>query len=169
MKYVHISSKVQGRIESLKKSGKAGIVLAQKAVSIIESLTSGAVRHHMDAIGSFTKYGEKRIKSCRKYDLGCGYRLISLQRGVKIFIPFLGTHDQCQRWLENNSRLKEVVFGNGKIFRIPYRNQPDAAPASTDAGDRGEDAEDQVLLKLRDKELRRLFSGLVAGARKHLE
>ena len=54
MMYVHISAKVVRRIETLKKSGKAGNALAQKAESIIESLTSGKILHHMDPVGSFT-------------------------------------------------------------------------------------------------------------------
>ena len=83
MKYLHISTKVEDRIEDLKKSGKTGRALAQKATRIIAHLTSGTVGHHMDAIGSYTKYGEKRIKNCRKYDLGSGYRLITLQRGER--------------------------------------------------------------------------------------
>ncbi|HIJ54981.1 MAG TPA: hypothetical protein HPQ03_02530 [Deltaproteobacteria bacterium] len=166
MKFVHIGARVSRRIESLKHSGKAGIVLAQKATRIIESLASGAIRHHMDAIGSYTRYGEKRIKNCRKYDLGCGYRLITLQRGLKAFIPFLGTHDECQRWLENNSRLKEVATGNGTLFRVSDKTQPPASPANADSADLEEDADNEVLLKLIDKDLRCVFCGLVETARK---
>jgi hypothetical protein len=43
-------------IEALQKNGKAGTTLAHKAESIIASLASGTAQHHMDAIGSFTKY-----------------------------------------------------------------------------------------------------------------
>jgi hypothetical protein len=93
MKSICISKKVEDHIEALKKNGKAGTTLANKAKGIIDRLASGTAQHHMDAIGSFTKYGENRIKNCRKYDLGCGHRLITLQRGDTIYIPFLGTHD----------------------------------------------------------------------------
>jgi len=140
--------------------------LAQKTTRIIESLRSGAVRHHMDALGSYTKYGEKRLKNCRKYDLGCGYRLITLQRGGKVFITFLGTHDECQRWLENNSRLKEVVAGKGMLFQISDKNSLPANITSTFSAPPAKDAEDEALLKLSDRELRRVFCGLVEGARK---
>ncbi len=166
MKYVHISSKVERRIESLKQSGKTGSALAQKATRIIESLTSGTIRHHMGAIGSYTKYGEKRIKNCRKYDLGCGYRLITLQREGKVFIPFFGTHDECQRWLENNSRLKEIIAGNGILFRISHHKQSPTSPASIEPEGLEEEADDEVMLKISDKDLRRVFSGLVKGAKK---
>jgi hypothetical protein len=118
MQFLFVSSKVDGRIEALRKSGKAGIALAQKAIRIIERLTSGDFQNHRDAIGSHTKYGEKRIKGCRKYDLGCGYRLITLQRGETVFMPFLGTHDESQRWLESNSRLKDVKAGAGRMIRM---------------------------------------------------
>ena len=116
MELLFISSKVERRIAALEKAGKSGRNLAQKAASIIDSLASGDVRHHMDAIESYTKYGENRIKNCRKYDLGCGYRLITLQRGKTIFIPFFGGHDECQRWLENNSRLKAFHAGKGRTI-----------------------------------------------------
>jgi hypothetical protein len=81
IKLLFVSSKVESRIAALEKAGKPGKNLAQKATSIIDGLASGDVRHHMDAIESYTKYGENRIKNCRKYDLGCGYRK--------------GTHVQC--------------------------------------------------------------------------
>jgi hypothetical protein len=166
MKYIHISSKVESRIETLEKAGKAGAALAQKAVGIIESLASGAVRHRMDAIGSYTKYGEKRIKNCRKYDLGCGYRLITLQRGPTVFVPLLGTHDECQRWLENHSRLKGVVAGKGTTLRTSGNPQTRNILIDADSAAVDEDADDDVLSELTDRELRQVFSGLVEGAKK---
>ena len=166
MKYLHISTKVEDRIEDLKKSGKTGRALAQKATRIIAHLTSGTVGHHMDAIGSYTKYGEKRIKNCRKYDLGSGYRLITLQRGEKVFIPFFGTHDECQRWLENNSRLKKVVAGSGTLVRVSRRKKSHPNHASGYLTDRQADNEDELPVNVSDDDLRRVFSGLVEGAKK---
>jgi len=166
MKYVHISSKVERRIEELKNAGKAGKTLARKAAFIIDRLTSGAIRSHMDAVGSFTKYGEKRIKNCRKYDLGCGYRLLTLQRGVNVFVLFIGTHDECQRWLENNSRMKDVVAGNGVFSRIPHESRQSESPTNPDSGNFNGDFEDDLLLKISDQDLRRVFCGLVEAARK---
>jgi hypothetical protein len=166
MKYLFISSKVESRIEALKKAGKAGATLARKATRIVDSLASGTIRHHMDSIGSYTKYGEKRIKNCRKFDLGCGYRLITLQHELHVFIPFLGTHDECQRWLENNSRLKEVIAGNGSLVKI---SAPEKSPKDLPAGvsvDLSDDTENELLLNVRDKDLRRIFSGLVEGPKK---
>ena len=165
MKYLHISGKVESRIENLARSGKAGKHLADKVSRIIRGLASGTVRHHGETIGSHTKYGEKRIKNCRKYDLGCGYRLITLQRGVKVFVPFLGTHDECQRWLENNSRLKSFTAGKGTWIRIgatcdaATRDDSDFTPLD-------ECAEDDIHIEVSDSDLRHVFSGLVEGMAK---
>jgi hypothetical protein len=157
---------VESRIEALRKAGKAGAGLAQKVSRLIEGLASGAFRHHMDEVGSYTKYGEKRIKGCRKFDLGCGFRLITLQRGTKVLVPFLGTHDECQRWLQNNSRMKEMVEGSGRVFWVSDASAPHAERADQEFGTPAEDIGASVLSKVTDRELRQVFYGLVEGARK---
>ena len=169
MKYVHVSAKVERRVENLRQSGKAGNVLARKVTNIISRLTSGAVPDHGETIVNYTKYGEKRIKNCRKYDLGCGYRLITLQRGEKFFIPFLGTHDECRRWLENNSRLKEFTVGKGKTVCISQRKQSPALPLDEDTASIQTNADDEAMLNLSDRDLRRVFCGLVEGDKKRLQ
>ena len=164
MKLLFVSSKVESRIETLKKAGKSGKTLAQKVTGIIDSLASRDVRSHMDAVESYTKYGEKRIKNCRKYDLGCGYRLITLQRGKTVFIPFLGSHDECQRWLETNSRLKAFHAGKGKTIHVEDSTSP-ITFRKGDNLDMDEDG-DGFLQNMTDKDLRTVFKGLVEGGRK---
>jgi hypothetical protein len=165
MKLLFVSSKVENRIATLKKNGKSGKILAQKETGIIDSQGSGNIRNHMNRIEGYTKYGEKRIKHCRKYDLGCGYRLIMLQRGKTIFIPFLGSHDECQRWLENYSRLKAYHAGKGKTIHI--EDQKASLKNSRDRESKVVDEDvDGFLQDLTDKDLRTVFRGLVEGARK---
>ena len=166
MKLLFVSSKVESRIAALEKAGRSGKAISQKATGIIDSLASGDVRNPMDAVESYTKYGEKRIKNCRKYDLGCGYRMITLQRGKTVFIPFLGSHDECQRWLENNSRLKAFNAGKGKTLHIEDRTSP-IRFRDFDNMDMNEDDEG-FLQDLTDKDLRTVFNGLVEGARRRL-
>jgi len=165
MELLFISSKVESRIAALEKAGKSGRSLALKVASIIDSLASGDVRHHMDAIESYTKYGENRIKNCRKYNLGCGYRLITLQRGKTLFILFLGGHDECQRWLENNSRLKAFHAGKGKTIHIEDKNPSHANPIDAEKMDGDEDV-DGFEQSMTEKDLRIVFRGLVEGAGK---
>lgn len=163
MKLLFVSSKVESRIAALEKAGKSGKTLAQKATGIIDGLASGDARSHMDTAESYTKYGEKRIKNCRKYDLGYGYRLITLQRGKTVFIPFLGSHDECQRWLENNSRLKTFHAGKGSTIHVEDRKSSHRNRTNVENGD--EDV-DGFLENLTDKDLRTVFNGLVEGGGK---
>jgi len=166
MKYVYLSAKVQHRIERLKRTGKAGQQLARKVAGIIASLTSGTVQHHRDVIDSYTKYGENRIKKCRKYELGCGYRLITVQRDAKTYIPFLGPHDECQRWLDNHSRMKAVIAGKGTWFRLSTADDVFEEPAGVSPADPDEGFRDSCETHISDKDLRRVFEGLVAGLRR---
>jgi hypothetical protein len=166
MEYVHVSPRVHRRIERLKQADKAGKSLAQKASRIIEGIASGDIRHDMDAARIYTKFGEKRIKNCRKYDLGSGYRLIALQRRSDLFVSFLGTHDECQRWLERNSRLKEVFVGNGAPVPISNKVEPFASPPNDLPVNLEEDDEDAFLTQLTDSDLRCVFCGLVEAAKK---
>ena len=165
MKYLHVSTKVETRIQDLGKSDKTGKAVAQKAKGIIECLASGNIRHYMDAIGNYTHYGENRIKNCRKFDLGSGYRMITLQRGAKIYIPLLGTHDECQRWLENNSRMKRAPVRSGTLLWISSPRQSSDDQAGGDPANCVGDAEADCLPNLSDEDLRRVFCGLVEGAR----
>ena len=168
MRYLYVSAKVESRIEALKKAGKAGAALAQKTMRIIESLRSGMLQSDPAICGGYTKYGENRIKNCLKYDLGCGYRLITLQRRGKIYIPFLGTHDECQRWLENNSRLKKVGTGKGTLLEISREKPASAGTAAEDSAGTQEDAEEELRPELSDRDLRFVFRGLVDAVRKRM-
>ncbi|NNF99805.1 MAG: hypothetical protein HKM93_10540 [Desulfobacteraceae bacterium] len=164
MKFIYISKKVETCIEALKKNDKTGTTLAKKVKCIIESLVLGTAQHHVDKIGSFTKYGENRIRNCRKYDLGCGYRLITLQRGETVFIPFLGTHDACQLWLENNSRLKDFNTGAGRTIRVEEKKPATMISKKTERADIIMDVPD-LFKNFSDKDLRRVFSGLTQGTK----
>jgi len=164
MKSIYVSKKVETSIKALRKNGKTGINLASKAKMIIDGLTSGAAQHPDDVVVTTTKYGEKRIKNCYKYDLGCGYRLITVQRGETVFIPFLGTHDSCQRWLGTNSRLKNFVVGSGR--RISITDTKLRKTSSGESECENKKTDDDPLYNLTDKELRFVFSGLVQGMKK---
>lgn len=163
MKYVNISTKVERRIEALKQSGKTGKVIAQKVRDTIENIKSGTIHYHTAPSGTFTKYGEKRIKNCRKFDFGCGYRMITLHKDLTVFIPFLGTHDECQRWLENNSKLKEITIENGAVYQISETEDINENPSE----DYDENTFDDLShMNLSEQDMRNVFCGIVEGAKK---
>lgn len=92
------------QLDALRKAGKKNAIAAKKADKIIQNLALGW--QMLSEIGMLTKNGEFRIKKCIKYDLGRGYRLITIRKADLLFVSFIGTHDECDRWLENNRRLR---------------------------------------------------------------
>jgi hypothetical protein len=166
MRYVKVSTKVERRIEALRQSGKAGKAIAQKADSIIESLKSGAFLDHTEHIGPVTKYGEKRLKNCRKYDFGSGYRLITLQEGSSILIPFFGTHDECNRWLETNNKSKHIAEGKGTTVFIPDKMKQPVDINDAPCYEEDDLCIDEGPLELDEQILRTVFCGIVNSAKK---
>jgi hypothetical protein len=168
MRYVKISAKVERRIEELRQSGKTGKSIAQKADSIIENLKSGASLDYTENIGAFTKYGEKRLKGCRKYDFGNGYRLITLQKEMMVIVPFLGTHDECDRWLETNNRSKHIAEGKGTTVYVPDRIEQYEESDMTPCYEVDDMCMDEIPLELDEQILRTIFCGIVNSAKKKM-
>ena len=166
MKYVKISARVERRIKSLEQSDKAGKIIARKAENIIEDIVSGSVSDHTEQKGLFTKYGEKRLKYCRKYDFGCGYRLITIQKDSSILVPFLGTHDECDRWLETNNKSKHIGEDKGTIIPILHEEQETEGTLDALDYDIPDLYEDEPRPDISEQNLRVVFCGLVAGAKK---
>ena len=84
----------------------------------------------------------------------------------EVFIPFFGTHDECQHRLENDSRLKKVVAGSGNLIRIPRGKKSSPNQARDYFAALEADNEDEIPVNASDDDLRCVFSGLVEGARK---
>ena len=50
-----------------------------------------------------TNHGESRIQHCVKYDLGRGYRLVTIKHQGIVSLEFVGNHDETDRWLDRNA------------------------------------------------------------------
>lgn len=144
-----------------------GVLLAEKAEAIISRLKSGEPWQSDRRIAPRTAHGEKRIRKCVKYDLGWGFRLITLLRNDVLCICFLGPHDQCDRWLADNSRLKEVDFGRNTLYRVATQKLREGSPyfANENLSEALDDL-DKRLRELSDQSLRRIFCGLVEARKR---
>ena len=165
MNRLHVSRKVERTLSGLMHAGKPGRMVAERANQLIQSMRTGALLRWNAAKRKCTFWGEKRIRNCRKFDLGSGYRLITIQRGTTIYVPFLGHHDESQRWLETNSRLNELVEGEGTIYRIePDDRAPNDAYGENSAFADAEN--DDFIDHVSDEELREVFRGLIEAQKK---
>lgn len=127
----------------------------KSAEAIIENIASGMA---LWEAGSFTCHGEYRIKNCVKFNLGSGYRLITSKWGVRLYVLYVGTHDECHRWLENNKGWRPESEKK-RIESLPVENQQTDHEINRRNGLDSEDPQD-YLNHIRQKDLRVIFRGL---------
>jgi hypothetical protein len=154
-----MDTRIHKRLELLRRSGKKAALAAGKAEEIIARLQSG--EDLPTQAGTVTRHGELRIKGATKYDLGSGYRLVAFLQDGRFFLLFVGSHDDCHRWIENNRELS--------IDQIEQRCT--ALPVQTvglnaDMTDETvqfmiDDEEYNPLDQVSEQDLRRIFCGLV--------
>jgi hypothetical protein len=151
-------------LERLRSQGGYGAVAASKADELI-SLLAGRT----DARGRnkfrFTRKGEYRIKNCRKVDLGCGYRIVCIQKDQRLVLLYVGTHDDCFRWIDRHRTAEYDLDSVAKNAWIDIGGARPVEPAShkqVSEEDRfAEEYEASLTGRLDDTVLRKVFSGLV--------
>lgn len=148
------------QLKSLRRSDKRGAAAAVRAEKLICAIASGQMSDE-EMLTKQTKNGELRLNNCRKFDLGSGYRLISLRRKDELCFAFVGTHDSCDRWLDKRraegvsldpAQLKLV---NDSHEKIPETDLP-AELLQAEA-----EYEAYIASKLDEETVRYLFSGLL--------
>jgi hypothetical protein len=148
-------------LEGLRSQGGYGAIASSKADEFIGGLlgrTGGRDRFR------FTRKGEHRIRYCRKVDLGCGYRVVCIQKGDRLVLLTIGTHDDCFRWIERH-RTGEYDFDAVPADAwMPARDasaQPDREKPADSGEDRFAEAYEKAIMeRIDDAVLRRVFSGL---------
>ncbi|WP_031385865.1 hypothetical protein [Desulfonatronum thiodismutans] len=150
----------------LKSGGKAGGA-ARQAQAIIQDLADSG-RLDPNIARKLTSNGEARMENCWKFNLAGGHRLVLTKHEGDFAFLFLGTHDETDTWIKNNSGIKLDISG-GEI--VPgaasglndHRGAPDESdmpttlvPASDD-----DDYYDRPLHEFIDQNmLREIFRGL---------
>lgn len=138
----------------LYKAGKRAALAVRTAEAIIENITSGAAPREA---GLLTHHGEYRIENCMKFDLGSGYRLITSKQQDQLWVLFIGTHDECHRWLENNrgwnpefmkKGVESLPVEDSRHMNMNLHHDPNL-----------EDPQD-YLNHIHEKDLREIFRGL---------
>ena len=154
---VYLDPRFEKQMRLLRKAGKKALLAAEQADAIIEQLRAGL------SSGTTTRHGELRIKGCVKYDLGGGYRMITIKRDGDLFILYVGTHDDCHRWIENNRDLPlEMIQQRSRTMSISSRCKDRKRRDERHLDP--EDDDDACSEELDDRHLRIIFSGLVQSA-----
>jgi hypothetical protein len=89
------------------RSGGVPQQAARKVREIIGAVYGGGQRALESS--KLTKHGENRIKHCVKFDLPGYHRLICTLNEDIFTLLFVGSHEECEKWLDNNRGLKPIV------------------------------------------------------------
>jgi len=149
------------QLKALDKADKKGAQAAERAAEIIRQLAVDGWQC-VAMMNKRTKRGELRVRKCLKYDLGSGYRLISLKRDSELFLLYVGTHDECDRWLNKKRGSKLQVEPESFIFVAENGETPSGQFADTPVEETVAQDEYEELLsaKLSDPVLRQVFRGI---------
>jgi hypothetical protein len=141
-------------LDLLRRGDARAMLAARNAEAIIGALAAddlGTVLHKL------TCHGEARLEKGVKFDLGSGYRLVSVRRRGGVLMLFAGSHDASDRWLE---RHRGALFARYACpGPVPAPRPPatlESVPADDDIG---------VLpwgtaADVTQRELRQIFRGL---------
>lgn len=155
---VHRDENLNKQLKALRAAGGRSARVAQHVEDLIEKLTSMGDRT-LGEIGRLTRYGEARLRGCIKYDLVDSHRLVGMRQGNDLFLVFVGSHDECNRWVRCNRRMRRVTDKDGNEI-VAVREEE----CRSDRVDLEELEDDDylspVLEQLTDTELRKIFSGL---------
>jgi hypothetical protein len=153
---IHRTASFNRKLEMLRRSGGTGSMAAEKADEIMRGVALGknnVIRRQF----RFTRNGEYRIRNCMKYDLGCGYRLVCIRKKSHDLFIYIGSHDDCCRWIDRNKgRLSRAVNA-----AITARAVCNSSTADFKEALKEDEYEARLMSRIDDKILRIVFSGLV--------
>ena len=156
LRLVHRDSRFDKQMESLQRAGKKAALAAKEADKIIVRLINGATP---DQVGVWTTQRDDRIDHCIKYNLGSGYRLITSRHEDHLFVLYIGTHDECHRWLKNNKGWQaDFCKKQGESLPVSHITLEDTEHFETEF-EEDEDPPDTV----DEKDLRVVFRALCGG------
>lgn len=153
IRFIYRSPQFEKQLDSLRKTDKKA---AKKADMIIKKLMETHGDNSESEIA--VKYGKMKIRNCIKYDLGRGYRLIAVIDGEHYILSFIGKHEICNRWLENNKNPPLLLTKT--LNQEIAANESESQICSELTVNNTEKFEDTSVSDIDEKYLRLIFSGL---------
>lgn len=151
-------------LEELRSKGGYAAIAAGKADAFFAVLRGSQGLGDRDRF-RFTRKGEYRIKNCRKVDLGCGYRIVCIQKDQRLVLLYIGTHDDCFRWIERHRTAEydlESVEADSWIDTRGVRQVESESDRKVSDEDRFvSEYEASLMNRIDDAVLRKIFSGLI--------
>ena len=154
---IHIHPKVEKRLEQLKKKSNAPLIAAKRADKIIQALGKGI---RPVQAGHLSKSKEARVKNLYKFNLGSGYRLICIKKKHNIYVLFIGSHDNCDTWLDKHRKKKlHKTELSMNVYDIKTSGTPPMSELSNTLNKIEHDC--FLLPEVSQQDLRKIFRGLI--------
>jgi hypothetical protein len=99
-----------------------------------------------------------------KYDLGNGYRMVTIRDGQDLYVPFVGSHDETSLWLDRHKydlfTAADSIFLSQQVELSLTREKEVEAKDVLSCENSGDLYEEQLQERLDDAVLKDLFCGL---------
>ncbi|VFQ46768.1 hypothetical protein [Desulfoluna butyratoxydans] len=154
---IHLTHRFEKQLSAMRRSSKMAVAAGRKADTIINRLTANG-QGPLHEAGKLSNHGERRIRHAVKFDIGKGYRMLGVKKDDELFLLFIGPHDSCAAWIENN-RGVENPGDLTRIRTLPV-TQGDSEPAVALDGCREPDYDDLLLARVTEQDLCVIFRGL---------
>jgi hypothetical protein len=168
--YLHISDFVERQLAKMSDGNKNADLAVLKCKQLLSDIREYGL-HHDRVVSKRTKKGEQRIKNCVKYDMGSGYRLVTVLCGDYLYVTFLGSHDETDLWFDRHKGddfTKENP--NHKLERIHVRENLEESQSLIGAElVEVDDYEAELESKLDEAILLSIFQGLYRSRKDMLE
>ena len=151
IKYIKYHPQFEKQCKKLRKSNDKAMKAVENAGAIL--LEFKRSRKDLKRMGTLTHSWELRLKDCIKYNLGNGYRLVLAVKKDSLFVLCIGSHDQCDKWLERNRGVEEFSFVRQEKVMINEK-QIENPWIGLDG------VEPDMFRHIEDVILRRIFSGI---------
>lgn len=158
--YLHLSCSLQRQLEKISHSSANSDQPMQKCKRLIGDLRTFGPNHEK-VRGKRTRKGENRLKNCVKYDLGAGYRLVTVMNGGNLFVTFFGSHDETDHWFDRHKA--DDFTPDNPLYnseKIDISRQEDSWPLKEEDGIELDPYEAQLEAKLDQNLLLSIFKGL---------
>ncbi len=156
--FIHREKRFDKELDLLKTQGEKAQVAAKRVEVIIAKLTEKGwtdLKH----IAKLADHGEHRVDGCIKYDIGGGFRLVCFKRADHLYLSFVGTHDDCHRWLNRNKSRHNQVGKREALTTVVEKMKPEKFQIR-EASEKEWDYEEQLMAQVDEKMLRKIFGGI---------
>ncbi len=162
LRCIHHSLALAKQLSGLRRAGKKAELAADKAEAIVLDIRQYGCQCET-VLSKRTRKGEQRLKNCVKYDLGSGYRLVTIRNDCHLFVVFVGSHDDTDQWIEHHRY--DSFEPDALLYRCEECVVAEDAPAgdcleSPSAKALEDDYEEVLSAKLEESHLKAVFQGL---------